>query len=77
VNEYSGQSLISCVSFSIVSKVINNNPGKIYAIKKIALNKEELEKAFKGLDIMKGLKSSYFVELIDSWIEENSIEFKA
>jgi hypothetical protein len=77
VDEFSEQSLISCGSFGIVSKVIHKNSKKIYAIKKIALNKEELEKAFKELNIMKKLKSAFVVEHIDSWIEENSIEFTA
>jgi hypothetical protein len=77
VNEFSEESLISCGKFGIVSKVINKNSGKIYAIKKIALTKEELEKAFKELNIMKKLKSAFVVEHIDSWIEENSIEFTA
>jgi alpha-tubulin suppressor-like RCC1 family protein len=77
VNEFSEQSLISFGSFSIVSKVMNKNSKKIYAIKKIALNKEELEKAIKELNLMKGLKSRYVVEYIDSWIEEKSTEFIA
>jgi serine/threonine protein kinase len=55
---------------------MHKNSGKIYAIKKIAFNKEELEKAFIELKSMKGLKSPYFVELIDSWIEENSLKFE-
>jgi alpha-tubulin suppressor-like RCC1 family protein/tRNA A-37 threonylcarbamoyl transferase component Bud32 len=77
VNEFSEQSSISFGSFSIVSKVMNKSSKKIYAIKKIALNKEELEKAIKELNLMKGLKSRYVVEYIDSWIDENSFEFKA
>jgi serine/threonine protein kinase len=77
VNEFSEQSLISCGGFGIVSKVLNKNSKKIYAIKKIALNEEELEKAFKELNLMKKLKSRFVVEYIDSWTEENSIEFKA
>jgi len=76
-NEFSEQSLISCGGFGIVSKVMNKNSKKIYAIKRIALNKEESEKAFKELNLMKKLKSLFVVEYIDSWIEENSIEFSA
>jgi serine/threonine protein kinase len=77
VNEFSEQSLISCGGFGIVSKVLNKNSNKIYAIKRIALNEKELETAFKELNLMKKLKSAFVVEYIDSWIEENSIEFKA
>jgi hypothetical protein len=40
------------------------------------LNEEESEKIFKKLNVMKGLKSSYVVELIDSWIEENSLKIE-
>jgi serine/threonine protein kinase len=75
VNEFSEESLISCGGFGIVSKVMNKNSKKIYAIKKIALNKEELEKAFKELNLMKRMKSRFVVEYIDSWIEEKSTEF--
>jgi hypothetical protein len=77
VNEFSEQNLISFGSFGIVSKVMNKNSKKIYAIKRIALKKEESGKAFKELNLMKGLKSRYVVEHIDSWIEENLIEFTA
>jgi serine/threonine protein kinase len=41
------------------------------------LNKEESEKAFKELNLMKGLKSRFVVEYIDSWIAENSAQFIA
>ncbi|HEY6437935.1 MAG TPA: hypothetical protein VIY47_15200, partial [Ignavibacteriaceae bacterium] len=80
VNEFFEESLISCGGFSIVSKVINKNSGKIYAIKRIALNEEESEKAFKELNLMKKLKSYFAVEYFDSWIEENAMkleDFKA
>jgi serine/threonine protein kinase len=77
VNEFSEQCLISSGGFGIVCKVMHKNSKKIYAIKKIALNKEESEKAYKELNLMKGLKSRFVVEYIDSWIEENSIEFKS
>jgi tRNA A-37 threonylcarbamoyl transferase component Bud32 len=72
VNEFSEQ---SCEGF--VSKVMHKYSKKIYAIKRIALNKVESEKAFKELNLMKKLKSRYVVECIDSWIEDNSIQFKA
>jgi hypothetical protein len=76
VNEFSEQSLISCGGFGIVSKVMHKNSKKIYAIKRIALNEEESEKTFKELNLMKKLKSLYFVELIDSWIEESSLKIE-
>ncbi len=87
VNEFSEQSLISCGNFGIVSKVMHKNSKKIYAIKRIALNKEELEnlralneeelkKAFKELNIMNKLKSRYVVECIDFWIEENTLKIE-
>ncbi len=72
VNEFFEQSLISCGGYGIVSKVMHKNSKKIYAIKKIALNEEELKKAFKELNIMNKLKSRYVVECIDFWIEENT-----
>jgi hypothetical protein len=75
-NEFSEQNLISCGGFGIVSKVVHKNSGKIYAIKTIALNNEELEKAFKELKLMKKLKSRFVVDYIDSWIEEKTSEFK-
>jgi alpha-tubulin suppressor-like RCC1 family protein len=75
VNEFSEQCLISS-GFGIVSKVMHKNSDKIYAIKRIALNKVESEKAFKELKLMKKLKSCYVLEYIDSWIEENTSEFK-
>jgi alpha-tubulin suppressor-like RCC1 family protein len=76
VKEFSEQNLISSGSFGFVSKVMHKNSRKIYAIKRIALNKEESEKAFKELKLMKKLKSCYVLEYIDSWIEENTSEFK-
>ncbi len=76
VDEFSEQNLISFGSFGFVSKVKDKNSGKIYAIKKIALNKVESEKAFKELNLMKGLKSRYVVEHIDSWIENNTLKFE-
>jgi serine/threonine protein kinase len=57
VDEFSKQSLISFGSFGVVSKVMHKNSKKIYAIKRIALNKVEYEKAFKELKLMKKLKS--------------------
>jgi alpha-tubulin suppressor-like RCC1 family protein len=71
-NEFSELSFISSGGFSIVSKVMHKNSKKNYAIKKIALNEKELEKAFKELNIMNKLKSRYVVECIDFWIEENT-----
>jgi hypothetical protein len=76
VNEFSEQSLISFGSFGIVSKVMHKNCGKVYAIKRIALNKVESEKAFKELNLMKKLKSRFVVEHIDSWIEKNTLKFE-
>jgi alpha-tubulin suppressor-like RCC1 family protein/tRNA A-37 threonylcarbamoyl transferase component Bud32 len=72
VNEFSEQSLISCGNFGIVSLVMHKNSRKLYAIKKIPLNKTDCEKFYKELNLMKKLKSRYVVEHIDSWIEENS-----
>ncbi len=57
MNEFSEQSLISFGSFGIVFKVMHKNSKKIYAIKRMALNKKELEKAFKELNLLKKLKS--------------------
>jgi hypothetical protein len=48
--------------FGIVCKVIHKNCNKIDAINKIALNKQELEKAFKELNLTKGLKSRFVVK---------------
>jgi serine/threonine protein kinase len=76
VIEFSEQNLISFGSFGIVSKVTHKNSGKIYAIKRIALNKVESEKAFKELNLMKKLKSHFVVEHIDSWIEKNTLKFE-
>ncbi len=70
MNEFSEQSLISFGSFGFVSKVIHKYSKKIYAIKRIVLNKEESEKAFTELNLMKKLKSCYVVEHIDSWTEK-------
>jgi translation initiation factor 2-alpha kinase 4 len=75
VNEFSEQSLISCGGFGVVSKVMHKNSEKVYAIKKIALKDEELEKAFREFKLMKKLKSRFVVEHIDSWIEEKSTQF--
>jgi alpha-tubulin suppressor-like RCC1 family protein len=74
--EFSEQSLISFGGFGFVSKVVNKNSGKIYAIKRIALNELESEKAFKELNLMKELKSCYVVEHIDSWIEKNTLKYE-
>ena len=52
VNEFSEQSLIYCGGYGIVCKVMHKNSGNLYAIKRIALNTEELEKAFKDLKLM-------------------------
>jgi serine/threonine protein kinase len=70
MNEFSEQSLISCGGFGIVSEVMHNYSKKIYVIKRIALNEEECEKAFKELNLMKKLKSRFVIEHIDSWIEK-------
>ncbi len=52
VNEFSEQEFEhSLGSFGIVPKVMNKNSKKIYAIKRIALTKEELEKAFIELNL--------------------------
>jgi serine/threonine protein kinase len=58
-------------SFGIVFKALNRKDSKIYAIKKIALSDEELEKVFRELIMMKKLKSYYVVRYINSWIENN------
>ncbi len=76
VNEFSKQNLIYFGSFGFVSKVVNKNSRKIYAIKKIALNKVEFEKAFKELNLMEKLKSRFVIEHIDSWIEKNTLNFE-
>jgi alpha-tubulin suppressor-like RCC1 family protein len=76
VNDFSEICLISCGGFGIVSKVMHKNSKRIYAIKSIALNKEQSERYFKESNLMKELNSPFVVEYIDSWIEENSIEFK-
>jgi alpha-tubulin suppressor-like RCC1 family protein/tRNA A-37 threonylcarbamoyl transferase component Bud32 len=73
-NEFSEQSLISCGGYGIVSKVMYKNSSKLYAIKKIPLNRTECENFYKELNLMKKLKSRYVVEHIDSWIQENSIK---
>ncbi len=75
-NEFSEQNLISFGSFGFVSKVVNKNSRKLYAIKRIALSKGELEKAFKELNLMNELKSCYVVEHIDSWIEKNNLKYE-
>ncbi len=72
---YSTNPTISCEGFGIVSKVMHKNSGKIYAIKRIALNKEELEKAFKEFKLMMGLKSGFVIKHIDLWIEENALKY--
>ncbi len=73
---YGTNPTISCGGFGIVSKVMHKKSDKIYTIKRIALNKEEFEKAFKDLKLMKGLKSGFVIEHIDSWIEENALKFE-
>jgi serine/threonine protein kinase len=73
---YGTNPTIAYGGFGIVSKVIHKKSDKIYTIKRIALNKEELEKAFKDLKLMKGLKSGFVIEHIDSWIEENALKFE-
>jgi hypothetical protein len=75
-NEFSELSFISSGGFSIVSKVTHKNSKKNYAIKKIALNEKELEKAFKELNLMNKLKSCYVVECIDFWIEKNTLKIE-
>jgi alpha-tubulin suppressor-like RCC1 family protein len=64
--------LIGSGSFGTVSKVMHKNSKKNYAIKRIFLNEEESEKAFKELDLMKGLKSRFVVEYFDSWCEKRT-----
>ncbi len=63
-------------SFGFVSKVMHKNSKKIYAIKRIALNKIESEKVFKELNLLKKLKSRYVVEHVDSWTENNTLKFE-
>jgi tRNA A-37 threonylcarbamoyl transferase component Bud32 len=71
LNEFSDLNSISSGGFGFVSKVMHKNSKKIYAIKRIALNEKESEKAFKELNLMNKLKSRYVVEHIDSWIENS------
>ncbi len=66
MNEFSEQNLKSCRGFGIVSKVKNKNSGKLYAVKKIALNKNDSDIALTELKLMKKSKSRYVVEYIDS-----------
>ncbi len=73
---YSTDPTISFGGFGLVSKVMHKNSGKIYVIKRIALNKAELEKAFKELKLMKGLNRGFIIEHIDSWIEENFLKIE-
>jgi hypothetical protein len=76
LESYGTNPTISYGGFDIVSKAMHKNSKKCYAIKRIALNKEESEKAFKDLKLMKGLKSGFVIEHIDSWIEENALKFE-
>jgi serine/threonine protein kinase len=76
LNEFSEQNLISFGSFGFVSKVMNNNSKKIYAIKRITLNEKESEKVFKELNLLKKLKSRFVIEHIDSWIEKITLNFE-
>jgi hypothetical protein len=58
-------------SFGVVFKAMNRKDSKEYAIKKIAISFGESNKIFRELQVMKELKSDYFVRHIDSWVEYN------
>jgi alpha-tubulin suppressor-like RCC1 family protein len=70
--EFEEKGLIGCGSFGIVYKSIKRIDGKIYAIKKIALNENEINFATKELNIISQLKSNFVVEFINCWVENNN-----
>jgi serine/threonine protein kinase len=74
-NEFRDQSLIGCGAFGIVYKAIDKFDGKVYAIKKIALNEKEIQLVSKELDMISKLKSEFVVDYVYSWVEKN-IKFK-
>jgi hypothetical protein len=70
-NDFFEHIIISCGSFGVVTKVSNKINGCEYAIKKIALNVNEIELVSRELEIMRRLQSRYVVEYTTSWIEDN------
>jgi alpha-tubulin suppressor-like RCC1 family protein/serine/threonine protein kinase len=67
-------SMISSGSYGIVFKALNKKDKKIYAIKLIPLNKNEI-KASRELEVMSKLKSNFIVECKMSWLEANKLNF--
>ncbi len=72
--QFEEKDLIGCGSFGIVYKAIKRSNGKVYAIKKIALNDEDIEKVSKELKIITKLKCDYVAEFITFWVEDNYIK---
>jgi alpha-tubulin suppressor-like RCC1 family protein/serine/threonine protein kinase len=71
--EFEEQVLIGCGSYSIVCKAINKIDRSYYAIKKVALNEEELKTVFKELELLSKCESDFVVKYITSWVENNYI----
>ncbi len=72
--EFDEKDLIGCGNFGIVYKSIDKIDKKVYAIKKIALNDQEIESVSKELKIISELKSDFVVEFINAWVEKNYIK---
>ncbi len=72
--EFEEKGLIECGSFGIVYKSIKRIDGKVFAIKKVALNENEINSVTKELNIISQLKSNFVVEFINCWVEKNYIK---
>jgi serine/threonine protein kinase len=57
-----------------VCEAINTYSNENFAIKKIPLNKNELEIAFKASKLIEKLRSDYIVECYEIWIEDNYLK---
>jgi serine/threonine protein kinase len=72
--EFFEQCLIGSGLTGIVYKAIDRNDGKVYAIKKTAL--EDLERIPKKLGILFKLKGDFVVKFINFWAENNYQKYK-
>jgi serine/threonine protein kinase len=75
-DEFEESKLIASGSFGIVCKAIDKKDKIFYAIKKIPIERNEINVIRRELEIMIKLKSHYIVEYKFSWIEKNYFDFK-
>ncbi|CAG2112676.1 unnamed protein product, partial [Medioppia subpectinata] len=67
---------INAGAFGSVYKVVNNTDGKLYAVKKISIEKESVRyKGFQEFQTMTKLSNESIIEYKSAWIEDNQFVY--